>query len=75
MHWLLHEDGAPILKRHLQAQWPFGFSKMKLVGGDSCKNRSPERVAWYVAKYLGKTVQARQVASVLYRPSRKQDVA
>jgi len=74
MHWLLHEDGEPILKRHLVTQWSHGFAKVKLVGRNSRKNVSPERAAWYVAKYLGKAVQARQIASRLYRPSRKQDV-
>ena len=75
MHWLLHEEGERILKRDLASQWPHGFTKVKLVGGNSHQNASPERVAWYVAKYLGKTVQARQIASRLYRPSRMmQDV-
>lgn len=74
MHWLLHEEGEPILKRQLSEQWPLGFAKVKLVRDYSCQNRSAERVAWYVAKYLGKAVQARQIASRLYRPSRKQDV-
>jgi hypothetical protein len=70
MHWLLHEKGQPILKRHLQSQWSLGFTQVKLVGRDKRKHVSPERAAWYVAKYLGKTVQARQIASRLYRPSR-----
>lgn len=74
MHWLLHEEGEPILKRHLVSKWECGFAKAKLIGRNSRKNVSPERAAWYVAKYLGKAVQARQIASRLYRPSRKQDV-
>lgn len=74
MHWLLHEAGERILKRHLGNEWPHGFTKVKLVGDISASERSVERVAWYVAKYLGKTIQSRQIASRSYRPSRKQDV-
>lgn len=74
MHWLLHEEGEPILKRHLTSQWPLGFAKVKLVGRKKRQHVSPERAAWYVAKYLGKAVQSRQIASRSYRPSRKRDV-
>lgn len=71
-HWLLHEQADPILKRHLQAQWPHGFSNVKLVRENSDRSRrSPNRAAWYVAKYLGKTIQARQIASRGYRPSQR----
>ena len=70
-HFLLHEMDAPILKRHLQSQWELGFTNVKLVRpGTDGKCRSPYQVAFYVAKYLSKTVQARQIASRLYRPSR-----
>lgn len=70
-HFLLHEMEDRILKRALQSQWHHGFTNVKLVGGKSMrKNVSAERAAFYVAKYLGKTVQARQIASRLYRPSR-----
>ena len=74
MHWLLHEAEGAILKKHLQGQWPHGFTNVKLVRPNSRSSASPDRVAWYVAKYLGKAEQARQIASRGYRPSRKQDV-
>lgn len=67
MHWLLHEQEAPILKRQLQAEWPFGFTQVKLVG----RHTAPERACAYVAKYLSKSVQSRQVASRLYRPQKR----
>lgn len=70
-HFMLHEVEGRILKRALQEQWPHGFTNVKLIGGKSMrKNASPERAAFYVAKYLGKTVQSRQIASRGYRPSR-----
>lgn len=70
MHWLLHEEADPILKRHLQGEWFLGFTNVKLVSGNSRQSASETRAAWYVAKYLGKTIQSRQIASRLYRPSR-----
>lgn len=63
MHWLLHEQSNPILKKHLQCEWPFGFTQVKLVKPDDGP-RSVEKVGFYVAKYLGKAKQARQIASV-----------
>lgn len=69
MHFLLHEEEAPILKRHIAAQWPFGFTDISLVGANtSGKRRSPEKAAFYVAKYLQKSDQSRQLASEGYRP-------
>lgn len=73
MHWLLHEVGGRISKRALQAQWPHGFTQVKLVNASDGSPRSVDRAAWYVAKYLGKEVQSRQLASIGYRPSRKED--
>lgn len=71
-HFILHEMEDRILKRALQSQWPHGFTNVKLIGGKSfCPNKTPERAAFYVAKYLGKTVQSRQIASRGYRPSRR----
>ena len=66
MHVLIHEQGTPILKRQLQAEWAEnGFSSFKLVG--SAKRQvSPTDAAFYVAKYLAKTVQTRQIASKGY---------
>lgn len=57
-HLLLHETGAPIGKRVLEAAWPFGFVKPKLA--------TDEKVVWYVAKYLGKSGAARIRASIRY---------
>ena len=68
LHWLLHEQGDPIRKRELQAKWPFGFSKVVIVGGRSKRAADPKKAAAYVAKYLSKCPQARQMASEGYRP-------
>lgn len=56
-HILLHEIGAPIGKRALQAEWKFGFTTAKLVDA---------RGAWYVAKYLSKNLAVRVRASAKY---------
>lgn len=48
IHMLLHERKAPIYKRTLEAHWPYGFSKWKLVEGNIAD------VARYVAKYVSK---------------------
>lgn len=66
MHFLLHEQGEPILKRSIQQQWPFGFSNVKLVGAK--RGRTAEQACWYVAKYLSKSMLARVRASQRYRP-------
>lgn len=68
VHFLLHEKDAQIRKKDIQAQWPFGFSNCSIVGGRSRQAAAPERAAWYVAKYLSKSPQARQVASLRYVP-------
>ena len=59
MHCLLHEVGDPITKRELQAQWPHGFTQMKIVADG-------RKAAYYVSKYLSKSKQARQIASTHY---------
>ena len=69
MHFLLHEQGSPIPKRVIQAHWPWGFSNVSIVGGRSKHAAAPSKAAWYVAKYLSKSVQARQLASRGYRPA------
>lgn len=61
IHWLLHEMGEPILLNQLSCAWPHGFTKVKLVRGDDIR-----RAGFYVSKYLGKAVQARQIASLGY---------
>ena len=71
IHWLVHETSAPIRKRQLEAHWPFGHAKVTIVGGRSKRAARPEKAAWYVVKYLQKSVQARQMASQTYRPARR----
>lgn len=58
-HVLLHEKDAdkPLRHRQLSDAWPLGFAKWKLADAGS---------AWYVAKYLSKTILARVRASELY---------
>ena len=74
-HFLLHEEGDPIRKRELQAQWRLGFSNVSIVGGRSKHAAAPERAAWYVAKYISKSESngSRVVASAGYRPERSID--
>lgn len=61
MHFLMHECGEPIRLKHLECQWPHGFVKVNVVKGGDIR-----RAAFYVAKYLGKAFQARQIASLRY---------
>ena len=68
VHFLLHEVSGPIRKRELQAQWAHGFSNVSIVGGKSSRAAAPDKAAWYVVKYLSKSVQSRQMASQGYRP-------
>nr|DAJ63880.1 MAG TPA: Replication associated protein [Bacteriophage sp.] len=58
-HVLLHEVDAdkPMRHRHLSTGWPLGFTKWKLADSGA---------AWYVAKYLTKTLLARVRASQGY---------
>lgn len=66
MHFLLHEKDASILKREIARQWPHGFTKIKLCGGKAKDAPDVEKAAFYVAKYLQKSTQARQIASEEY---------
>lgn len=62
-HCLIHERwlGGEVQERTLRRQWPLGFSKFNLVEGSAA--------AWYVAKYLAKTSDARVRASIGYGKS------
>lgn len=71
MHFLLHEQEQPIRARHLQSQWPWGFSKVNIVGGSAARAAAPEKAAWYVVKYLSKSYQSKQIASRRYRPAKR----
>lgn len=62
-HWhaFVHECGeAKITHRALTEEWEWGFSKVKLV------EEGDPRAAFYVAKYLGKSNEARVRASLGY---------
>lgn len=59
LHLLLHEQGQPLTKRDIQAEWRLGFSQCKLV------DQGP-KAAFYVAKYLSKEAAARVRASLRY---------
>ena len=61
MHWLMHETDEHIMLKALQCAWPHGFTKVKLVRGNDVR-----KAAFYVSKYLGKSFQARQLASINY---------
>lgn len=58
-HLLLHEQGEPIRKATLDAAWPLGFTKWRLVSDDVME-------AKYVCKYLSKDAQTRVRASQRY---------
>ena len=73
-HFLLHEQEGKITKRDLQGQWPHGFTNVSIVGGRSRRAAAPEKAAWYVAKYLSKSYQSRQLASQGYRPQGRSNV-
>lgn len=62
LHVLIHEVGAPIKKRSLEKQWPYGFTRFKL-----CEDH--QRASWYVTKYLVKSMMARVRASLRYGPT------
>ena len=66
VHFLLHEEGKRILKRELEADWPFGNTDFSLVAGRSKRAAGPRKAAWYVAKYLSKSSLTRQIASIGY---------
>ena len=59
-HLLIHEvdEDQPVLHRHLNQLWTYGFDHFKLVEGDKAAN--------YVCKYLSKSLLARVRASKRY---------
>lgn len=59
-HILLHERGGEVRKRSLENHWRSGFSQWRLVEANSPK------AAFYVAKYLAKSADARIRASASY---------
>lgn len=59
-HILLHERAGPVSKRVLEGQWRSGFSQWRLV------DTASPRAAFYVAKYLAKSADARIRASAAY---------
>lgn len=59
LHLLVHEQGQPVTKSAIQAQWRLGFSQCKLVD-------DRPGAAFYVAKYLAKEAATRIRASVRY---------
>lgn len=61
LHMLVHEVSAPIPKRVLQDEWPFGFTTFKLVNNLDAVH--------YVAKYLAKDARTRIRASLRYGQS------
>lgn len=61
MHFLLHEVGEPITKATMQRHWTHGFTQVKLVRAEHSR-----KAAYYVSKYLSKSKQARQIASLRY---------
>lgn len=66
VHWLLHETERRILYKHLEGAWGLGHAVVVIVGGRSKRSGPPRSAAFYVAKYLSKTYQARQLASRRY---------
>ena len=62
-HALVHEvTDRAVRERTLRQQWPFGFTKWKLIP----EGEEGLSAARYVAKYLGKSALARVRASVRY---------
>lgn len=70
-HFLLHEQGGPMRKRRLEANWPWGFFQASLVGGRARSAAAPDRASWYAVKYLTKSEQSRVVASRGYAPEKR----
>lgn len=61
-HMLLHErdPARPVTKRILDEQWPWGFTKWKLVDDNDSK------AAGYICKYLAKSMMTRVRGSIRY---------
>lgn len=57
LHALIHEQGEPLTKRQIQAEWPHGHSQAKLCD---------IQASTYVTKYLSKSMLARVRASLRY---------
>jgi hypothetical protein len=58
LHCLLHEDSVPVRHKLLSSQWQLGFSQWKLVA-----EHEGNRAAYYVTKYLTKSLFSRICAS------------
>lgn len=65
-HMLLHETGTAVVKRLLEAQWKYGFSKWNLIDPASIKE------ARYICKYIVKSAQTRLRASQHYGQLREE---
>lgn len=61
LHFLLHEKET-IRKREIKAAWELGFVQCNLV-------KQSAKAAFYCAKYLSKSFQSRQMASIKYGKS------
>lgn len=60
IHMLVHEyAGQPVQKALLDASWKWGFSRWRLVKGN-------REAAWYVTKYVSKSMDVRVRASIGY---------
>lgn len=64
-HMLLHEWEGQVRWSTLSEQWVLGFSRWKLVK-EGPETPTDARSAWYIAKYLAKSVEARVRASQRY---------
>lgn len=61
-HWhlLIHENAGTVTERMLRLNWTYGHSKFKLV------DRTDQKVAWYLCKYVAKSALVKVRASVKY---------
>ena len=57
VHMLVREVAGTVTHRHISEAWVLGFSKANLV------DHSTTKAAWYVTKYLAKSMMARVRAS------------
>ena len=63
-HILLHEIQGAVSSRCIEAQWPLGFSKPKLI--DEAVGGEAHKYAAYVCKYISKSMLCRVRASLGY---------